>query len=134
MDDIERAFDDAVSTFKNTIKDQRFLPGAGATEIYLAEKLEQEGQKLKGLEQYSFHKYGQAFEHIPRILSDNCGLNTTEILTQLRSLSNQKPHGLDVNEGKVVASSELDIYDHLMTKYWAIKLASDAAITVLRVD
>jgi len=50
MDDIERAFDDAICTFKSTIKDQRFLPGAGATEIYLAEKLEQEGQKLKGLE------------------------------------------------------------------------------------
>jgi len=33
MDDIERAFDDAISTFKSTIKDQRFLPGAGATEI-----------------------------------------------------------------------------------------------------
>lgn len=33
MDDIERAFDDAISTFKSTIKDQRFAPGAGATEI-----------------------------------------------------------------------------------------------------
>lgn len=40
MDDIERAFDDAISTFKNVIKDNRFLPGAAATEIFLAEKLE----------------------------------------------------------------------------------------------
>ncbi len=33
MDDIERAFDDSISTFRNLIKDNRFLPGAGATEI-----------------------------------------------------------------------------------------------------
>lgn len=35
---------------------------------------------------------------------------------------------------KVVESEQLDVYDHLVTKNWAIKLATDAAITVLRVD
>jgi chaperonin GroEL (HSP60 family) len=43
MEDIERAFDDSICTFRNLIKDNRFLPGAAATEIYLAEKLEEEG-------------------------------------------------------------------------------------------
>ena len=32
LDDIERAIDDAVHTFKCLLKDQRFLPGAGAIE------------------------------------------------------------------------------------------------------
>ena len=40
MDDIERAVDDAVHTFKCLIKDQRFLPGAGAIESILGIKLE----------------------------------------------------------------------------------------------
>lgn len=57
MEDIERAFDDSISTFRNLIKDNRFLPGAAAAEIYLAEKLEEEGQKLKGLEQYAYNRY-----------------------------------------------------------------------------
>lgn len=30
--------------------------------------------------------------------------------------------------------SELDIHDHRKTKEWAIRLASEAAITILRVD
>jgi T-complex protein 1 subunit theta len=34
----------------------------------------------------------------------------------------------------VIESDKLDVYDHLITKNWAIKLATDAAITVLRVD
>lgn len=57
MDDIERAFDDSISTFRNVIRDPRFLPGAGAAEVYLAEQLEEEGAKLTGLEQYAYNRY-----------------------------------------------------------------------------
>jgi hypothetical protein len=35
---------------------------------------------------------------------------------------------------KVQDSKTLDVWDHMITKQWAIKLASDAAITILRVD
>ena len=57
LDDIERAIDDAVHTFKALIKDQRFLPGAGAIECRLGVKLEEEAAVLTGLDQYSFAKY-----------------------------------------------------------------------------
>jgi T-complex protein 1 subunit theta len=40
MDDIERAVDDAVNTFKCLLKDTRFVAGAGAIETYLGIKLE----------------------------------------------------------------------------------------------
>lgn len=36
--------------------------------------------------------------------------------------------------GEIRPSSELNAYDHLKTKWWAIKLATDAAVTILRVD
>lgn len=39
MDDIERAVDDGVNTYKQLTRDGRCLPGAGATEIELAMQL-----------------------------------------------------------------------------------------------
>lgn len=57
LDDIERAIDDAVHTFKCLLKDQRFLPGAGAIESQLGIQLENEAAVLTGLDQYSFAKY-----------------------------------------------------------------------------
>lgn len=44
MDDVERAVDDGVNTYKALTRDARFVPGAGATEIELAKQLTSYGE------------------------------------------------------------------------------------------
>ena len=44
MDDIERAVDDGVNTFKALTRDNRFVPGAGASEIELAKEISSFGE------------------------------------------------------------------------------------------
>lgn len=39
-----------------------------------------------------------------------------------------------MKNGVIKPSEELQVFDHLKTKWWAIKFATDAAITILRVD
>ena len=46
MDDIERAIDDGVNSVKVLTRDQRCLPGAGATEIELAKQLMTFGEQV----------------------------------------------------------------------------------------
>lgn len=75
MDDVERAVDDAVNSFRVLTRDPRVLAGAAAVEIELANQLASLGEKTPGLEQYSIKKFAEAFEVIPRTLAENAGLD-----------------------------------------------------------
>ena len=44
MEDIDQAVDDGVKTFKALTRDDRFVPGAGATEIELAKQISSFGE------------------------------------------------------------------------------------------
>lgn len=57
LDDLERAIEDGVNNFRNVIVNQNFVPGAGATEVLLQNKLEDEAKKLTDLNQYAYNKF-----------------------------------------------------------------------------
>lgn len=44
------------------------------------------------------------------------------------------PKGLNIVSGEVASNKQLKVYDHRHTKEWAIRLASEAAITILKID
>jgi T-complex protein 1 subunit theta len=136
LDDFERAVDDGVNVYKTLLKDPRFVPGAGAAEMELATKLQAFADSTPGLVQYAIKKYGESFEVIPRILADNAGLKSIDIIASLYA-SHSKGNtadGLDVEEGTVQNVVTLGVFDLLATKLSAIRLATTAAVTVLQVD
>ncbi|KAM0263499.1 hypothetical protein ACHAQJ_001117 [Trichoderma viride] len=140
LDDIERAVDDGVNVFKAITKDPRLVPGAGATEIQLSARIQAQGEKTPGLSQYAIKKYGEAFEVIPRTLAESCGLDATEVLSTLYAAHHKSESGdtgVDVEneEGNgVLNATKEGIVDLLASKNWAIRLATEAARTVLSVD
>ncbi|XP_071955274.1 T-complex protein 1 subunit theta-like [Antedon mediterranea] len=138
MDDLERAIDDGVNTFKAFTKNNNLVPGAGAAEIELAKQLTSYGETIPGLAQYAVKKFAQSFEAIPRALADNAGVKATEVLSQLYAAhqDGQKNIGFDIDaEGAGVKDVvEAGILDSYLAKHWAVKLATNAAVTVLRVD
>ncbi|TLD29171.1 hypothetical protein PspLS_04210 [Pyricularia sp. CBS 133598] len=140
LDDVERAVDDGVNVVKAITKDARLVPGAGCTEIQLVERLQAFGDKTAGLSQYSIKKFGEAFEVVPRTIAESAGLDATEVLSRLYAAAHKKEKwttGVDIeNEdgtGTLDAQEE-GILDLLVSKQWAIKLATEAARTVLSVD
>ncbi|ODM99177.1 T-complex protein 1 subunit theta [Orchesella cincta] len=139
LDDIERAINDGVNTFKGITRDGKLVPGGGATEIELATKLNKYGDTLKGLEQYSVKKYAAALENFIKIFAENSGLKSNEVLARIIAehhngnatigfnIDDDSSNGLcDVKERGI-----LDLYH---AKLWAIEYATTAATTILQVD
>lgn len=136
LDDLERAVDDGVNTYKAMCRDSRIIPGAAATEIELARKLKEFSFKETGLDQYAISKFAESFEMVPKTLAENAGLNAMEIISSLyaeHATGNTKV-GIDLDEGVCKDVSTMSIWDLHITKFFALKYAADAACTVLRVD
>ncbi|KFY62792.1 hypothetical protein V496_04381 [Pseudogymnoascus sp. VKM F-4515 (FW-2607)] len=140
LDDIERAVDDGVNVVKAITKDPRLVPGAGATEIELVERIMAHGETTPGLPQYAIKKYAEAFEVIPRTLAESAGLDATEVLSRLYTAHHKKEDwstGVDIENDDgtgVLDATDASILDLLVSKSWAIRLATEAARTVLSVD
>jgi len=137
LDEVERSIDDAVNCIKSIVRDPRFVPGAGASDIEVAHQLQVFGSGVSGLDQLAILKYAESFECVVRILAENSGHDATEVKTNLYSLhaKGKKNFGVDVESGGVVVDAvEKHILDHHDTKAWAIRLATEAALTVLRID
>ncbi|KAL2622225.1 hypothetical protein R1flu_002430 [Riccia fluitans] len=133
LDDFERAVDDGVNAYKAACKDSRLVPGGGAAEIEIARRLQDFGSKETGLNQYAILKFAEGLEIVARILAENAGLNTLDVLSALYAAhaSGNIHAGVDI-EG--TNSTKDGVWDLYITKFWALKLAADAVCTVLRVD
>ena len=83
MDDVERAIDDGINVVKSMTKDARFVPGAGAIELRLADALQQYGEAQPGLDQYAITKFGLALEVVPRTLAENAGIDAAETIAAM---------------------------------------------------
>ena len=70
MDDVERAINDAINSYKALCKDSRVVPAGGATEMELSLQVAEFGKKQTGLDQYAIVKFAEAFEVVPRTLAE----------------------------------------------------------------
>ncbi|ESO94856.1 hypothetical protein LOTGIDRAFT_189106 [Lottia gigantea] len=138
MDDIERAIDDGVNTFKALTKDVKLVSGAGSTEIELAKQITTFGESLPGLEQYAVKKFAESLEVIPRSLAENTGVKGNEVIAKLYAAHQEgkKTVGIDIEgiSASVRDAKEAGIIDLFITKHWGIRFATQSACTVLNVD
>merc|ERR1740122_389087 len=90
------------------------------------------------LEQYSINKFGEALEIIPRVLAENSGVKPKEVISKLYAAHSEgnKNMGFDIDgeSADIQDCAESNILDLMIAKKWALKYATNAAATVLRVD
>lgn len=133
---LHRAMHDALRVVGVAIEDEKIVAGGGAPEIELALRLRGYASTLEGREQLAVNKFAQALEIIPKTLAENAGLDSIDMLVELRSKHEHgnKNAGLDVYEGKTVDMLENGIIEPLRVKTQAITSATEAASMILRID
>lgn len=134
-DNIERVFDDALRVVKCVFEDGTIVPGGGASEIEVAQKLRAYASSVEGREQMAINAFASAVEEIPRTIAENCGFDAIDILLKLRASNGTvKYAGLNVETGDASNMYEMGVIDPLRVKTQAIKSATEVATMVLRVD
>jgi len=136
MDNIERAMDDGLKVVASVLESGRIVPGGGAPEVEIAERLRQYASSLSGREQLAVTAFADAVESIPKILAENAGLDPIDMMVELRSKhgTGSDSYGLDVRQGGTADMMEQGVVEPIQIKIQAIKSATEAAVVVLRVD
>ena len=113
IDETERSLHDALCVVRCLVKNRGIIPGGGAIEVELAQKLAQYARTLKGAEQNCVKAFADALEIVPFTLSENAGLDPVTVVTELRNrhaLGHQFA-GINVKGGKVVNDILCDKYN-----------------------
>ena len=133
--EIERAMEDALGVVAATVEDGKVVYGGGAPEIEIARQLRAYANTISGREQIAVNAFADALEIVPRTLSENAGLNTIDLLVELRAAHEDNINmGLDVFEGKVVDMKEAGVVEPQRVKKQAIQAAQEACEMILRID
>ena len=80
----ERSLNDAIMIVRRCFKTNKVVAGGGATEMELSRALKEEAAKVAGKEQLVMNMFAKSLEAIPKIIADNAGLDSLDIINKLR--------------------------------------------------
>lgn len=144
LDEMDRALHDALSIVKRTLESNTVVAGGGAVESALSVYLEYLATTLGSREQLAIAEFAESLLIIPKVLSVNAAKDATDLVAKLRAYHHtaqtraDKKHlssmGLDLSEGKIRNNLEAGVIEPAMSKVKIIQFATEAAITILRID
>ncbi|CAN1248789.1 T-complex protein 1 subunit alpha [Linum perenne] len=144
LDEMERALHDALSIVKRTLESNTVVAGGGAVESALSVYLEYLATTLGSREQLAIAEFAESLLIIPKVLAVNAAKDATDLVAKLRAYHHtaqtkaDKKHlssmGLDLSKGTIRNNLEAGVIEPAMSKVKIIQFATEAAITILRID
>ena len=136
VDEIRRAFDDAVGVVSVAWEDGAVLTGGGSVLAALSRDLRTYAETVGGREQMAIEAFASALEIVPRTLAENAGLDPVTTLIELRKAhaDGQSHAGINVYEGGVVDMKGANVVEPMRVVEQAIQSATETAIMILRID
>jgi len=137
LNEIERNLGDAMNCVRTIYMDPRLVPGGGATEMALAQKLVAQSKVQEPTIAAAYKAAGMSLEVISRTLLENCGADIIRKQTQLRAKHAGGANvtwGIDGEKGELADMNVLGVWEPLTVKTQTIKTAVESASMLLRID
>ncbi|NXN55771.1 TCPA protein, partial [Rynchops niger] len=144
-DEMERSIHDALCVVKRVLESKSVVPGGGAVEAALSIYLENYATSMGSREQLAIAEFARSLLIIPNTLAVNAAQDATDLVAKLRAFHNEaqvNPDrknlkwqiGLDLINGKPRDNKQAGVFEPTMVKTKSLKFATEAAITILRID
>lgn len=146
LDEIERSIHDALCVVKRVLESNAVVAGGGAVEVALSIFLDDYARTLGTREQLAIAEFSEALLVIPKTLAINAAKDATDLIAKMRVFHNAAQHasdeskkelkhtGLDLINGKLRNNLNAGVLEPAMSKVKSLKFATEAAITILRID
>jgi thermosome len=137
VDELERALDDALDVVAVAAETGAIVPGAGATEVAIADAIRDASARITGRQQLAAEAFAEAVEVLPRTLAENAGMDPIDVLVDLRAFHE---HGdvlgvvVDGESTTVADPIEYGVVDPAAVKSEAVSAATEAATMIVRID
>ncbi len=146
LDEIERSVHDALCAVKRVLESNSLVVGGGTVEVATSVYLDDFARTLGSREQLAIAEFAETLNVIPKTLAINAAKDASNLLSNLRYVHNKaqksndeesaklKHTGLDLVNGKIRNNYNAGVFEPAMSKIKALKFATEAAITILRID
>jgi len=136
VDEIRRAFDDAIGVVSVAREDGAVLTGGGSVLASISRDLRAYAEGIGGREQMAIEAFAGALEVIPRTLAENAGLDPVNTIIEVRKAhaEGKSTYGVNVFEGGVMDMLEANVLEPVRVVDQAIQSATETAVMILRID
>ncbi|OAF71008.1 TCP-1-beta [Intoshia linei] len=136
LGEAKRSIHDALCVLNQTLQEKRTVCGGGCTEMLMANAVSRLAEQTTGKQAIVIESYAYALRQLPRIIADNCGMDSAEIVSTLRSYHANKENtmGIDFSIRGVGDMRKLGITESLRVKRQIVQSATECAEMITRVD
>ncbi|KAH9387276.1 T-complex protein 1 subunit alpha [Nematocida major] len=136
LDEMERSIHDGLCALKRTLESRSVVVGGGAFEAALGVYISNFGLSFGSNEQVVIQKFGEALLRVPKTLIVNAALDANDLFAKLLAEHDKCnwEMGLDLDRGTVRNNFKEGVIEPLDTKLKALRAATEAAISILRID
>eukprot|EP00658_Telonema_sp_P-2_P046975 TRINITY_DN353_c0_g1_i3.p1 TRINITY_DN353_c0_g1~~TRINITY_DN353_c0_g1_i3.p1 ORF type:complete len:626 (+),score=226.33 TRINITY_DN353_c0_g1_i3:48-1925(+) len=144
LDEAHRTITDCLLAIRRVVESGKVVPGGASVETALCIYLENFATTLGSREQLAISQFADALLVIPKTLASNAAKDAVELSAKLRAIhnisqtdptkKNLQYRGLDLVNGTIRDNLEAGVLEPAMSKAKQLQFATEAAITILRID